>query len=258
VKRGNGTVDATDGPKEPLFGRTALVTGAAIRVGAEIARSLAAAGARVAIHFDTSSDAARARVEEIRSSGGDAKAFRADLSRSDEISTLVDALDAADYRPDILVNSAALFEPTPTDEPDLDGWQRTLAVNLTAPYQLSMLIAPRMPETGGDIVNIADVWGMRPLGSHIAYSTSKAGLIMLTRALSRALAPRVRVNAVAPGPVLLPDDMSDRDRDRALARTLLGREGSASDVAKAVLFLVATTDYATGSVLTIDGGRSVV
>jgi pteridine reductase len=251
-------VEAEKSSTRALAGRTALVTGAAVRVGAEIARRLARAGARVAIHFNTSGDAAERLVREIREAGGDARPFQANLARTDEIESLFQQLDADHILPDILVNSAACFDPSPTDRPDLDGWRRTLDINLTAPYLLAMLAAPKMPAHGGDIVNIADVWGLRPLGSHMAYSTSKAGLIMLTRALARAFAPRIRVNAIAPGPVLLPETMSDRERERALARTLLMREGRAADVAEAVHFLVAATDYATGSVLTIDGGRSAV
>ncbi len=241
----------------PLSGRTALVTGAARRVGAVIARALSRRGARLAIHHLRSASEASRLVAELEWGGGQARAFRADLSEPTEIARLFDDLEDASLLPDIVVNSAAIFEPSPLDRPDLEGWHRTLAINLTAPYLVSMHAARRLPRGSGDIVMIADVWGMRPLAGHVAYSTSKAGLIMLTRALARALAPTVRVNAIAPGPVLLPDGHDEADRKRAVSRTLLGREGRPEDVAQAVLFLVSATDYVTGTVLTIDGGRSV-
>jgi len=245
-------------PDRPLKGRTALVTGGGKRVGASIARALAQRGARVAIHYLSSITDASALCRELGQAGGEAIAVRADLASGEEIENLYGELAARSFLPDILVNSASIFEPTPDDRADPAGWRRMLAINLTAPYLLSMIAAERMKLSGGDIIMIADVWGMRPLGGHSAYSTSKAGLIMLTKALARELSPTIRVNAIAPGPVLLPDDMDESGRRRALARTPLGREGTPEDVASAVIFLLSGTTYATGSVLTIDGGRSVI
>jgi pteridine reductase len=246
-----------------LTGRTALVTGAARRVGAEIARGLAESGARVIVHYRSSESAAASLVEELDRSTPGTALVRADLARPEEIERLMGELNASGLRPDILVNSASTFEPTPVGEPvgepGGDGWQATLAINLTAPYLLAMhLVSALDAGQSGDVVNVADVWGERPLGGHLAYSVSKSGLLMLTRGLARELAPRIRVNAVNPGPVLLPESYDAGQRRRALRRTLLGREGSARDVANAVLFLVGGTDYATGSVVTVDGGRSVM
>ena len=247
---------ATDEPvASPLGGRAALVTGGAVRVGAEIVRALAGAGSRVAIHHRRSRRAAEDLAGEIGRAGGAATVVEADLASAVEIATLFDELDRQGFVPDIVVNSASNFFPSPLDRPDLPGWEEAMAVNLTAPYLVAMHAVARLGDREGDIINIADVYGMRPMRRYIAYSVSKAGLVMLTRSLAQSLAPRIRVNAVAPGPVLLPETYTVEERERAVRRTLLGREGSPADVAGAVLFLLTGTRYATGSVITVDGGR---
>ena len=239
-----------------LRGRTALVTGGARRVGAVISERLAALGARIVIHHHTSSEEADDLARRLGAS--EARLESADLTDRAEVTALFDRLALADWLPDILVNSASEFLPSRSDAVDFDVWDRTLALNLTAPYQMTMEASRRLDGRPGDVVNIADVWGSRPLRRYVAYSVSKAGLLMLTQSLAQVLAPVVRVNAVAPGPVLLPDYYDEERRDRALRNTLLKREGSAADVANAVAFLVAGTTYATGSVITIDGGRSAM
>jgi pteridine reductase len=244
-----------------LKGRTALVTGGARRVGAAIARTLHAAGARIVLHYRESSGEASTLARELARDGDPAATVRADLARPDEIDAMFATLDAASILPDIVVNSASNFLVAPGDRVDLDVWHASMDVNLRAPYLVSLRAAERWERAAlerADVVNITDVWGVRPVMERTAYCVSKAGLIMLTKSLARELAPRVRVNAVSPGPVLLPDGFSEEARRRAIRRTVMRREGSPEDVARAVLFLVGGTDYATGSVLTVDGGRSIV
>lgn len=241
-----------------LSGRTALVTGGARRVGAVILERLTDLGARGIVHHHTSARDADALVGRLRAAGADARAAQADLRDRRAVTSLFDTLASDGWTPDIVVNSASRFDASATSGADFAVWDDTLALNVTAPYQIAMEAADRLGDRTGDIVNIADVWGLRPLRRYVAYSVSKAGLVMLTKSLAQILAPRIRVNAVAPGPVMLPEAYDEAQRDRAIRNTLLGREGSAADVANAVAFLVAGTTYATGSVVTVDGGRNAM
>ena len=245
----------------PLHGRTALVTGAGRRVGAVIARTLHAAGASVVIHHHTSGEAAARLAAELDGAGPPARTVAADLSRPDAIDAMLSSLDSLGAFPDLIVNSASNFLTSPSDRADLDVWEASIDVNLRAPYLVTMGAVARWARAKpprADVVNVTDVWGERPAKGRTAYCVSKAGLIMLTKSLSRELGPDVRVNGVSPGPVLMPADYPEEARARAVRRTVMKREGRPEDVAEAVLFLVARTDFATGSILTVDGGRSVV
>lgn len=240
-----------------LQGRVVLVTGGARRVGKAIALAAARAGAHVAVHYRSSESEALATADEIRTLGSRAVAIRAELSRLPEIESLMAAALRELGRLDVLVNSASVFYPTAIGATSEAEWNDLLDANLKGPFFLAQLAARAMESSAeGVIINIADVSWESPWPSYLPYCIAKAGLVAMTRGLAKALAPRIRVNAVAPGPVLLPDGMSEPQRERAVRATLLGREGSAEDVASAVRYLI-ESDYVTGVVLPVDGGRAL-
>jgi pteridine reductase len=242
-----------------LAGKTALITGAARRVGAEIARTLHAAGANTVLHYRSSSeDAAELAREFNHQRPGSAALVSGDLLEIDQLPALATAAVQAFGGLDILVNNASSFYPTPVgDITELD-WDDLIGTNLKAPLFLSQAVAPALHANHGLVLNLADIHGMRPLRRHPVYSIAKAGLIMLTKSLARELGPHVRVNAIAPGPVLWPDDGLDKAlQAEIIDRTALKRPGTASDVARAALFFAAEAPYVTGQILAVDGGRSV-
>ena len=240
-----------------LSDRVALVTGSARRLGREIARALADAGADVAVHHFRSSDAAQETVAELRELGVRVESFQADLRSPGEIERLFAEVVARFGRLDVLVNSAATFERKPVLEVTPEDWDRVLDLNLRAAFLCSQSAARTMSKDGGGaIVNIADVAAFQPWPSYATHSISKAGLVMMTRVLARALAPDVRVNAVAPGPVLPPDDCDAQERERLAQLTALKRLGAPDDISHAVLFLV-ESDYITGETIVVDGGKTL-
>lgn len=241
-----------------LNGKVALVTGAARRVGSEIAGALAARGAAVAIHYRRSSKEAEAMVAAIAGRGARARAFRADLREVGEIERMVGAVIDSFGRLDVLVNSASVFERKSLEEVTERDWDLHLDTNLKAPFFAAKFAGAAMRRQGaGKIVNIGDWAGIRPYRDYLPYTVSKSGLIGLTRALAKALAPEVQVNCVAIGPVLPPEDYSAQEAARLVAATLTGRLGSPQDVARAVLFFCEATDFATGATLLLDGGRLI-
>lgn len=242
-----------------LTGRRVLVTGGAVRIGGAITRAVAARGASVVIHHRSSRKEAEALAGEIRAAGGQATVLAADLERADAIRDLARAAEAALGGVDVLVNNAAIFPRAPFLEVAEEEWDRTLATNLKAPFLLAQSLAPGMLARGaGKIVNIADVAAFRPWPSYLPYSISKAGLVALTQGLARALAPDVQVNAIAPGAILFPDAWDAERRQRLLDQIPLGREGDPDDIARTVLYLIEGSDYVTGAVIPVDGGRSLV
>ncbi|MGA0027345.1 MAG: pteridine reductase [Steroidobacteraceae bacterium] len=242
-----------------LTGKVALLTGAARRLGAAMARRLHAGGASVAIHYRGSAAAATALVEELNEARpGSAIALQADLLALEQLSQLVEHTVGQLGRLDILVNNASTFYPTPLAEVTGAQFDDLIGTNLRAPLFLAQAAAGQLRLHEGLILNLVDIHGMRPLKRHPAYSSAKAGLIMLTRSLARELAPYVRVNAIAPGPVLWPEgDLDETLKQNILARTPLGRVGSAEDIARAAWFFAAEAPFVTGQVLAIDGGRSL-
>jgi len=243
----------------PLAGQAVLVTGAARRVGAVIAAAFHAAGARVAIHYRSSTADADALVGRLNGVRADsARAFRADLADATACDTLVTEVVRAFGRLDVLVNNASTFYPTPVGTITPDQFDDLVGSNLRAPLFLSQAAAPELAKHEGLILNIGDIHGLRPLGGHAVYSAAKAGLLMLTRALARELGPAIRVNAIAPGPVMWPERGVDEAlRERIVARTALKRAGSADDVAKAALYFATGAPFVTGQILAVDGGRLV-
>jgi NAD(P)-dependent dehydrogenase (short-subunit alcohol dehydrogenase family) len=246
------------GQVKELAGRTALVTGGAVRVGRAIALALGEAGCDVAIGFLHSAGAARATVAALRALGRRSVALRADLGRPAAARALVDRTVRAFGRLDILVNNAAVFPRTPLLTATPADFDRVMAVNLRGPFVCAQAAARAMRRRGGRIINITDVGAVRAWPSYIPYGVSKAGLVMLTRGLAVALAPKIQVNAVAPGVVLLPDRFP-RARARRLAETVpMGRQGEPRDVAEAVRFFATCPSYITGQVLFVDGGATAI
>lgn len=241
-----------------LKGKVALVTGSAKRVGRAIAVAMAGRGATVAIHYRTSKAEADELAAELSRGGVRAQAFYADLEKVHEIEAMTQEILRAFGRIDVLVNCASVFYRKPLEEVTEYDWDRNLNTNLKAPFFLSKFAGLAMRRQGaGKIVNIGDWAAIRPYKNYLPYTVSKSGLIGLTRALAKALAPEVQVNCVALGPVLPPDEYDDKEVQTLVKGTLVNRLGSPEDVARAVLFLCEGTDFATGSTLMLDGGRLI-
>lgn len=245
-------------PESSLGGRAALITGAARRIGAVIARALHERGANVVLHYRASAQEAADLARSLNAvRAGSAVTVQADLLDSARLPELAQAAAAAFGRLDILVNNASSFYPTPVGEIDEHAWSDLVGTNLKAPLFLSQAAAGALRAAQGLILNMVDIHGLRPLKQHPVYSVAKAGLIMLTKSLARELAPEVRVNAVAPGPVLWPEAADDALKARIISHTLLKHSGSPEDVARAVVFFACDAPYVTGQILAVDGGRSV-
>lgn len=243
-----------------LEGKNALVTGSAKRVGRRTALRLAESGANVAVHYRTSEQEASDAVEELRSKGVDSLAVEADLRDLDEIDLLIDSVVEEFGGLDVLVNNASVFLRTPLGTVTEEDWELNLDVNLRAPFFTSQRAVQEMNGDGdvaGKIVNIADWSGFRPYEGYLPYCVSKAGVIALTKGLAKEAAPEVTVNAVAPGPVMLPPDFTEQDKQEIVERTPLQRIGSPDDIAEGVAFLLEGSDFLTGAIIPIDGGRLI-
>ncbi len=242
-----------------LKGKAVLVTGAARRVGRTIALAFAGRGARVAVHYRESKAEAEKTAAEIAARGGEAMTVRAELSKEAEVAAMVDAVAGRFGSLDVLVNNAAVFFRTPLETVTAGDWDRTLDANLKGVFLCSVHAGRRMlkQDGGGAIGSIADWAGLRPYTGYLPYCISKAGVIAMTQGLARTLAPKVRVNAVAPGPVLVPSDLPEDEAREIMEKTPMKRHGSPEDVAAAVVFLVEGSDYITGATLPVDGGRLV-
>ena len=241
-----------------LRGRWALVTGAAKRVGRVIAQELAHHGANVVVHYNSSAADADAAVASLRALGVQAFGLGADLAVPDQVRQLASDAEAKTGGVTLLVNSASNYLRTPFDTISEAAWDASLDVNLKAPFLLAWTLGRAMRTRGeGAIVNVADWAGERPYRDYLPYCVSKAGIVALTKALAKELAPSVRVNAVAPGPVLLPDDFGPQDVAAVERATPLGRVGTPEDVARAIRFLAEEAGFSTGSILHVDGGRGI-
>lgn len=244
---------------EPSGPRVALVTGAARRVGAEIARTLHGAGWNVAISYRRSAADAEALCAELEARrAGSALAVKADLSDTPRLPELVSAVTSRFGRLDVLVNNASSFYPTPLGQITEEAWTDLVTSNLKAPVFLAQAAAPALRASRGVLINMVDIHARKPLRHHIVYCAAKAGLAMATMALARELGPEVRVNGIAPGPVMWPETgMTDALKRQIVENTALKRPGSPADVAGLVLFLVRDATYVTGQIIAVDGGRSV-
>jgi pteridine reductase len=236
-------------------GRTALVTGGARRVGRALALALADSGADVVVNYHESRTDADRTVADIESRGRRALAIGADVAAAADVRRLVDEATRAFGRLDIVVNNASLFERTPVRDVTEQEWDRVMGVNLKGPFLLAQAAAPWLARDGGGvIVNLLDLSAWQPWPSFVHHAVSKAGLLHLTRVLARALAPAIRVNAIAPGTVLPPENEEGEDGSE---RAVLDRAGDPADVASALLYLV-RSDFVTGEALVVDGGRMLL
>jgi pteridine reductase len=242
-----------------LAGRCVLVTGGAKRLGAAIARRFHEAGAALVVHYHRSHPAAESLVAELNAArAGSAIAACADLNDVACLPGLVATALERYGRLDVLVNNASTFYPTPVGTITAAQFDDLVGTNLRAPLFLSQAAATALRSQQGLILNMVDIHGRRPLKAHPVYSAAKAGLVMLTKSLARELGPDVRVNGIAPGPVLWPERELDQGvKDEIIARTALKRSGSPEDIARTALYLATEAPYVTGQVITVDGGRSL-
>ena len=240
-----------------LTGQVALITGAARRIGAVIAETLHDAGADVVIHYRHSSDDAKALQNKLNAKREDSCFLvQADLLAVNQMPELIQHVIKQTTRLDILINNASSFYPTKIGEITEKDWDDLVGSNLKAPLFLSQAASSHLKASGGCIVNIVDIHGIRPMKAYPVYSSAKAGLAMLTQSLARELGPDVRVNGVAPGAIIWPElGEGTQTPDDILNKTALKRQGSPADIAKAVLFLVKDADYITGHIIPVDGGR---
>jgi pteridine reductase len=243
-----------------VLGKIVLITGGGRRVGAAICRRLHAAGASLMLHYRESAGEARLLQAELNHARADSVALiQADLLDLQKLPAIVEQTLSTYGRLDALVNNASSFFQTQVGDISANDWEDLVGTNVRAPLFLAQAAAPALRKSQGAIVNITDIHAERPLKNYVVYSVAKAGLVGLTRSLARELAPDIRVNAVAPGPILWPDDGSfdELSRQRIISHTPLRREGAPEDIAKAVHFLLADATYVTGETINVDGGRHI-
>lgn len=239
--------------------KTVLVTGGAKRIGQQIIRSLHALGFNVVIHYRSSASAAHQLCEELNKERADsAGTVVGDLLDVGCIPNIVDAAIEQFGRLDVLINNASTFYPTPIELVNEEFWDDLMGSNLKAPTFLAKQATPHLKQHNGCIINIVDIYGTRPLANHPIYCSAKAGLKMLTKSLARDLAPEVRVNGIAPGAILWPENpQHGLDKDQLIKQIPMQRLGSAEDIAKTAKFLICDAPYITGQIISVDGGRSI-
>jgi NAD(P)-dependent dehydrogenase (short-subunit alcohol dehydrogenase family) len=240
-----------------LKGKAVLVTGAARRIGKAIALSVSGKGAKTVVHYNRSRVEALQAVEEIENRGEEAFAVQGDLRKVADCERIVRECCVRFGGIDVLINNASVFFKTPLFQVDEQAWDETVDANLKGGFFCAQAAAKAMQHRGGKIINIADWSGLRPYKNYVPYCISKAGVIAMTKGLARTLAPKIEVNAIAPGPVLPAEDFDENDKETIIRHTPLGRFGSPDDIVNAVLFLLEGTNFMTGSTIIIDGGRLI-
>jgi pteridine reductase len=242
---------------EGRMDKTVLITGAGQRIGAQTARTLHEVGYRVAVHYNTSHDQAHALVTSLNATRTDsAFAIQCDLATLEFADQLIAAVNSQWGRLDLLINNASIYEPSNVTSADPNSWDRIISINLRAPYLLSIGAAPMLRENNGAIINLTDIYALRPQAGYAVYCASKAGLIGLTKSLALDLAPDIRVNGVSPGPIVWAAGDGPDHRLEVMEKTPLGRLGATTDIADAVRYL-AGAPYITGQIIEVDGGRSI-
>jgi pteridine reductase len=241
-----------------LSNKVVLITGAAHRIGATTARMLHAEGMNILLHYRHSRDAAESLQTELNAMRTDSvHLIQADLHDSARLPALVEQAIQIWGRLDVLINNASSFYATPIGTVTETQWDDLIGSNLKAPFFLSQAAAPYLRQQHGCIVSIVDIHAERPLKEFPVYSMAKAGLVMLTKSLACELGPEVRVNAVAPGAILWPENLGEKEKEKIISRTFLKRQGAPDDIARAILYLIRDAGYMSGQVLTVDGGRSL-
>ena len=236
--------------------KTALITGGAQRIGAQIAQTLHNNGYNIIIHYRDSKQAAKALAQKLNTQrNNSASIIQAELSNLDDIQTLSRSIEQLD----VLVNNASVFYPTPIEEATTDAWNNIMNTNVMAPFFLSQSLVSALNKTSGCIINVVDIHAQRPLKNHAIYNISKAGIAMITKTLAKELAPNIRVCGVSPGSILWPENeasLTDEQKNKMLNKIALGKQGDAADIANTVLFL-ANSPYITGQIINVDGGRTL-
>lgn len=242
-----------------LENKTILITGAAHRIGAHMARTLHDQGANIVLHYRNSKTTAEALQNELNTlRAGSVFLVQGDLLEIQTIDHVIQQAVTLAGQLDVLINNASSFYPTPVGSVSEQQWDDLVGTNMKAPFFLSQAAAPYLKKTHGCIVNIVDIHADRPLRQYPVYSMAKAGLVMMTQALACELGPEVRVNAIAPGAIMWPDnDMDEDTQEKIISRTFLKRKGDPHDIAKTAVFLIREATYMSGQVLTVDGGRSL-
>lgn len=242
-----------------LEGKVALITGAAQRVGAEIVRTLHAAGMHTVIHYRHSESAAKVLQDELESKRKDSTLLlQADMANVGVIPTMVRQIEDWRGHLDLLVNNASSFFPTPLTEATEEQWDELMACNLKAPFFLARAAGKMLKQSKGNIINLVDIHAERPLYGHSIYSIAKAGNAMMVKSLARELGPEVKVNGIAPGVILWPNtDMEAETKAEILAKTALKSTGEPGDIASALIFLARDAGYITGQIINVDGGRTI-
>jgi pteridine reductase len=237
----------------------ALITGAAHRIGARVARLLHAEGVDLALHYHRSAEAAQRLQDELeRQREGSVMLAQANLCETTSLSSLVAAVEVRYGRLDVLVNNASSFYPTPLEQVSEAQWDELIGSNLKGAFFLTQSAARLLRRSCGTVINLVDIHAQRPLKDHPVYSIAKAGNAMMVKSLARELGPEVRVNGIAPGAILWPEQgLSEAHKEEILSRTALGRAGSPDDIARTLLFLVRDADYITGQIIAVDGGRTL-
>ena len=245
---------------EYLNGKVALITGGAKRIGACLSRTLHAAGMNVVVHYHSSLDAARALKEELNAKRKNSCILiQCELTAYNKLKPLVDESARQMGRLDVLVNNASAFFPTPVGDTNAHHWNTLLDTNLKAPFFLTQAAAQHLKKHHGCVINLIDIYAERPLADHAAYCASKAGLASLTRSFAQSLAPDVRVNGIAPGAILWPENQHDEvAQKRLISRTPLKHAGQPKDIADTALFLIKDAPYISGQILMVDGGRTII
>jgi pteridine reductase len=242
-----------------LENKTILITGAAHRIGAHMTKTLHEQGANIVLHYRNSKTTAEVLQNELNTIRANSVFLvQGDLLKIETIDQIIQQAVAQAGQLDVLINNASSFYPTPVGSVSEQQWDDLIGTNMKAPFFLSQAAAPYLKKTRGCIVNIVDIHAERPLRQYPVYSMAKAGLVMMTRALACELGPEVRVNAIAPGAIMWPDnDMDEDTQEKIISRTFLKRKGDPHDIAKTAVFLIREATYMSGQVLTVDGGRSL-
>lgn len=241
-----------------MYNKTVLITGAAKRIGAAIARKLHAEGMFVIVHYHRSANEAHQLVRELNNTRQDsAITVQGDLQHKEYYPAIIEHALAFKGELDVLINNASAFYPTPVGNMTDEDWHTLIDTNLKAPLFLSKMAAPYLRKTQGCIINLTDIHAVRPLAEHVIYSISKAGLVTLTQSLAKELAPKIRVNAISPGAIAWPDGITDENKEMILTQVPLKRTGELDDIARTAIFLIKDADYITGQIISVDGGRSL-
>lgn len=255
----NDNSNANNDISKTTVAKCALITGAAKRIGAMTSRLLHQAGYNVIIHCRLSRQAADDLADEMNKLRADsAKVVQGDLNNETIYDSLIQQAHQCWGRLDVLVNNASSFYPTPVGSITMDDWDNLVNSNMKAPLFLAQAAVPYLKQTQGNIINMIDVHGERPMREHPVYCAAKAGLSMITKSLAKDLGPDIRVNGVAPGAILWPENhISEHTKHLILDRTSLKRHGEPIDIAKTIVFLVKDADYITGQIISVDGGRTL-